>query len=157
MTESIFNSTFEMELRILLLMSAAKKKAFSVERIISMDFIICYAEFFQLPYLNPQGDNQYMFSELASRRERIREAVKELVLQGFLNVGLDNGYVFSITDTGNKYIKKLESEYAVQYRTIAGAAIKRFKDHSDLQLDYMINESAVKAVRGGGHVLHKEV
>lgn len=30
MTDSVFNSTFEMELRVLLLMSAAKKKAFSL-------------------------------------------------------------------------------------------------------------------------------
>ena len=130
-------------------MSAAKKRAFSVERIISLDFIVCYAGIFQLPYLNPQGDNEYMFSELASRRERIQEAVKSLVVQGLLEVGLDNGYVFSITDTGSKYIKKLKSEYAVQYKTIAADAIKRFKDYSDLQLDRMINDSAVKSVRGG--------
>ena len=149
MTESIFNSTFEMELRILLLMSAAKKKAFSVERIVSLDFIVCYAGYFQLPYLNPQGENEYMFSELAGRRERIQEAVKSLVIQGLLEVGLDNGYVFSITETGSKYIRKLKSEYAVQYKTIAADAIKRFKDYSDLQLDRMINNSAVKSVRGG--------
>ncbi len=149
MTESVFNSTFEMELRILLLMSAAKKKSFSVERIVSMDFIVCYAGVFQLPYLNPQGDNQYMFSELASRRERIQEAVKSLVLQGLLDVGLDKGYVFSVTDAGSKYVRKLKNEYAVQYKTIATDAIKRFKDYSDLQLDRMINDSAVKSVRGG--------
>ena len=149
MTESVFNSTFEMELRVLLLLSAAKKRAFSVERIVSLDFIVCYAGNFQLPYLNPQGDNQYMFSELASRRERIQEAVKSLVVQGLLDVGLDNGYFFSITETGSKYIKKLKSEYAVQYKTIAADAIKKFKDYSDLQLDRMINDSAVKSVRGG--------
>lgn len=149
MTESVFNSTFEMELRILLLMSAAKKKAFSIDRIVSLDFIVCYAGYFQLPYLNPQGDNQYMFSELASRHKRIQEAVKVLVVQGLLDVGLENGYVFSITDTGSKYIKKLQSEYAVQYKTIATDVIKRFKDYSDLQLERMINDSAVKSVRGG--------
>lgn len=149
MTESVFNSTFEMELRILLLVSAAKKKAFSIDRIVSLDFIVCYAGYFQLPYLNPQGDNQYMFSELASRRERIQEAVKSLVVQGLLDVGLENGYVFSITDIGSKYIKKLQSEYAVQYKTIATDAIKRFKDYSDLQLERMINDSAMKSVRGG--------
>ena len=141
MTESVFNSTFEMELRILLLMSAAKKKAFSLDRIVSLDFIVCYAGSFQLPYLNPQGDNQYMFSELASRRERIQEAVKSLVVQGLLEVGLENGYVFSI--------KRLKCEYAVQYKTIAVDAIKRFKGYSDLQLDRMINDSAVKSARGG--------
>ena len=149
MTESVFNSTFEMERRILLLVSAAKKKAFSIDRIVSLDFIVCYAGYFQLPYLNPQGDNQYMFSELASRRERIQEAVKSLVVQDLLDVGLENGYVFSITDIGSKYIKKLQSEYAVQYKAIATDAIKRFKDYSDLQLERMINDSAVKSVRGG--------
>ena len=149
MTESVFNSTFEMELRVLLLMSAAKKKAYSIERIVSLDFIVCYAGYFQLPYLNPQGDNQYMFSELASRRERLQEAVKGLVVQGLLNVEMDNGYAFSITDAGSKYIRKLKSEYALQYKAIAVDAIKRFKDYSDLQLDHMINDSAVKSVRGG--------
>ena len=149
MTESVFNSTFEMELRVLLLMSAAKKKAYSIERIVSLDFIVCYAGYFQLPYLNPQGDNQYMFSELASRRERLQEAVKGLVVQGLLNVEMDNGYAFSITDEGSKYIRKLKSEYALQYKAIAADAIKRFKDYSDLQLDHMINDSAVKSVRGG--------
>ena len=149
MTESVFNSTFEMELRVLLLMSAAKKKAYSIQRIVSLDFIVCYAGYFQLPYLNPQGDNQYMFSELASRRERLQEAVKGLVVQGLLNVEMDNGYAFSITDAGSKYIRKLKSEYALQYKAIAADAIKRFKDYSDLQLDHMINDSAVKSVRGG--------
>jgi hypothetical protein len=138
-----------MELRVLLLMSAAKKKAYSIERIVSLDFIVCYAGYFQLPYLNPQGDNKYMFSELASRRERLQEAVKGLVVQGLLNVEMDNGYAFSITDAGSKYIRKLKSEYALQYKAIAADAIKRFKDYSDLQLDHMINDSAVKSVRGG--------
>jgi hypothetical protein len=90
-----------------------------------------------------------MFSELASRRERLQEAVKGLVVQGLLNVEMDNGYAFSITDAGSKYIRKLKSEYALQYKAIAADAIKRFKDYSDLQLDHMINDSAVKSVRGG--------
>ncbi len=149
MTDTVFNSTFELELRILLLLLAAKKKAFSIERIVSMDFIVCYAGSFQFPYLNPQGENQMMFSELASRRERTQEAVKSLVVQGLLDVELENGYIFSISDAGSKYIKKLKSEYAVQYKTIAAEAIKRFKDYSDLQLERMINDSAVKSGRGG--------
>ena len=149
MTDSVFNSTFEMELRVLLLMSAAKEKCFSLERIVSLDFIVCYAGSFQMPYLNPHGDNRNMFSELASRRARIQEAIKKLVVQGLLDVGLDNGYVFSVTDVGNKFIKKLKSEYAVQYKMIASNAIKRYKDYSDLKLDRMIHDSAVKLVQGG--------
>lgn len=149
MTDSIFNSSFEIELRILLLLSAARKKAFAIERIVALDFIVCYARNFQMPYLNPQGDNQYMFAELASRRERIRDAIKSLVTQGLIEVSLDKGYVFNISDGGNVFIRKLKSEYAVQYKKIAADAIKQFKSYSDLDLDRMINDSAVKAVRGG--------
>ena len=149
MTESVFNSSFEIELRILLLLSAARKKAYAIERIVALDFITCYAGNFQMPYLNPQGDNQFMFAELARRRERIRDAIKSLVTQGLIEVSLDQGYTFSITDAGNGFVRKLKSEYAVQYKKIAADAIKQFKSYSDLELDRMINDSAVKAVRGG--------
>lgn len=149
MTESVFNSTFEIELRILLLLSAARKRAYAIERIVALDFITCYAGNFQMPYLNPQGDNQFMFAELASRRERIRDAIKSLVTQGLIEVSIDQGYTFSISDAGNGFVRKLKSEYAVQYKKIAADAIKQFKSYSDLELDRMINDSAVKAVRGG--------
>lgn len=66
MTESVFNSSFEIELRALLLLSAARKKAYAIERIVALNFITCYTGNFQMPYLNPQGDNQFMFTELES-------------------------------------------------------------------------------------------
>jgi len=72
MNQTVFNSTFETELRILLLLASAKKKAFALERIVSLDFITCYAGNFQLPYLNIQGDNQFMYSELGVRRESVQ-------------------------------------------------------------------------------------
>lgn len=148
MTDGVFNSTFEMEPRILMLLSAAQKKAFSLERIVSLDFIVCYAARFQLPFLNLQGDNRLMFSELASRRARIQGTVKNLVVQGLLDVSMNNGYEFRITDAGKKFTRKLESDYATQYREIAVVAVKRFKNYSDLELDRMINDSAVKMARG---------
>ena len=149
MTNSIFNSTFEFELRVLLLLSAARKKAFAIERIVSLDFIVCYAGNFQMPYLNPQGDNQYMFSELASRREHIRDAIRSLVTQGLIEVSFDNGYIFNISDAGNSFVRKLKSEYANQYKKIAADTIKQFKVYSDLELDHMLHDSSVKAVKGG--------
>ena len=107
------------------------------------------ADDFQPEYGRMTFADRIALGDLKDKINALQEAVKSLVVQGLLEVGLDNGYVFSITDTGSKYIKKLKSEYAVQYKTIAADAIKRFKDYSDLQLDRMINDSAVKSVRGG--------
>lgn len=149
MSESVFNSIFETELRVLLLLSVARKKAYAVERVVALDFIICYAERFQMPYLNPHGDNQFMYAELTGRRERIVEAIKHLVTQGLLEVTIDHGYTFSISETGSAYVRKLKSEYSKQYKAIAKDAIRQFKGYSDLQLDQMLYEKSTQPVKGG--------
>lgn len=149
MANNLFNSTFEVELRILCLLNSGRKVTMSTDRIVYMDFIVCYAGCFQLPYINLHGDNDYMYGELANRKELVGEAVKSLVVQGLLNVTIDRGYLYSISDSGRKYIKQLKSEYAVQYKEIAADAIKAFKKNSDGELARLIQGNAVKALKGG--------
>ena len=91
MKENLFNSTFEVELRILCLLSAGRQLQMSVDRIVSMDFIVCYAECFQLPYQNLHGDNDYMYGELSNRKSLTEEAIKSLVVQGLVDVKIDAG------------------------------------------------------------------
>ena len=148
MRNSVINSELETEVRTLLLLSSARKKALTLERIVALDFIVCYAGSFQFPYLNPQGDNRYMFAELGSRRERIRAAIKDLVLRGLVDVHFDSGYCFSISDRGSAFIRKLKSEYAIQYKKIAQDAISRYKAYSDADLDRIIHNSAVSSIGG---------
>ena len=144
----LFNSIFETELRCLLLLSA-KRQSLSLDRIVSLDFISCYSEEFQLPFANLHGNNDYMYSEITSRRLLLRDAVKSLVTQGMVDVSIDGGYLFSISDRGRKYIKKLESEYSSEYKTIAEEAIKMYKNKSDVELELMIQNNALRSVKGG--------
>ena len=144
---NLFNSTFEVELRILCLLGSGRKSQLSLGKIVSMDFIVCYAESFQLPFRNLHGDNASMYGELANRRELCEEAIKALVTEGLVDVTIDAGYLYSISATGRKYIKKLKSEYAVQYQKIAGEVIKNFKKYSDGELSLMIQDNALRALR----------
>jgi len=149
MGSNLFNSTFEVELRILSLLNSGRKMAMSLDRIVSLDFIVCYAGCFQLPYMNLHGDNEYMYGELSNRKYLANDAIKDLVVQGLVDVTIDNGYIFSISATGRKYIKKLRSEYASDYKEIAEIAIKEFKKYSDSALAIMIQDNALKSVKGG--------
>lgn len=137
-----------MELRILLLLSTGRKKNYTIERIVELDFIICYAESFQLPYENLHGDNNYMYGELSNRRFLVREAVKELVTKGLIKVNICDGYQFSISEAGRKYIKKLKSTYATQYLMIAVEVVKTFSKLSDEQLATSIRENAIRELEG---------
>lgn len=148
MKNRLFNSVFEMELRILLLLSTGRKKNYTIERIVELDFIICYAESFQLPYENLHGDNNYMYGELSNRRFLVRKAVKELVTKGLIEVNICDGYQFSISETGRKYIKKLKSTYATQYLMIAVEVVKTFSKLSDEQLATSIRENAIRELGG---------
>lgn len=149
MTNRLFNSVFEMELRILLTLLANKKSEPSIDRMISMDFITCYAEKFQLPFDSLHGNNRLMYGEMANRRVLAQEAIKSLVTQGFVNVTVNKGYYYCISSTGEKYIKSLTSEYSQQYLEIAKEVSRVFKKYSDLELEVIIHDNALNSERRG--------
>lgn len=148
MKNKLFNSPFEMSLRITLLLAAAPKEKFSVDRIIGLDFISCYAADFNMPYANLHGDNGYRYGEIVGRRLLVQEAVKSLVTQGLIDVMVDRGYLFSISKAGQKYAGSLETDYAQEYGTIAKAAVSKYKDNSDAGILATIQNLAVRALRG---------
>ena len=90
-----------------------------------------------------------MYGELSNRKSLTEEAIKSLVVQGLVDVKIDAGYLYSISETGRKYIKKLKSEYATQYKEISVATVKTFKKYSDNELALTIQENALKSVKGG--------
>ena len=123
MKNKLFNSPFEMSLRIVLLLASAPKEKFSVDRIIGLDFISCYFSDFGLPFPNLHGDNGYRYGEIVGRRLLVQEAVKSLVTQGLIEVTIDRGYLFSISASGSKYAEKLETDYAIDYKAIAQVTV----------------------------------
>lgn len=144
----LFNSPFEMSLRIVLLLAAAKKEKLSVDRIIGLDFISCYASDFGLPYPNLHGDNGYRYGEIVGRRLLVQESIKRLVTHGFIEVIVDQGYLFSISETGKNFVMKLGTKYAKEYRAVAQAAIVKYKDDTDSGILAIIHNHAINALRG---------
>lgn len=78
----LFNSTFEVSLRALLLLSQTTDVNMTIDRLVAYDFISLYSRNFDLGDINLHGDNEYGFSELSARRTVMQEALKELVLDG---------------------------------------------------------------------------
>ncbi len=131
MKNKLFNSPFEMMLRVLLFLSQDDKNYYFIDRIILLDFVSCYAADFQLPYSNLHGTNNYKFGEIASRRQLVQEAMKLLVTKGLVEVKVDKGYWFCISKLGITYANTLNSSYANEYRAISKAAIKKYRKESD--------------------------
>lgn len=138
----LFNSKFEICPRILLVLNSSPGSEFTEDRIFSLDFICVYSHEFGLTADNLHGDNAFKFSEVTARMQMIHEGIRQLVLDGLAEVSVDNGFRFTVSDTGRRYISEFESTYAQVYSERLKYVNERYLENSDADLLKMIEEKA---------------
>ena len=77
----LYNSTFENSIRVLLLLNKYEMPQ-TLDMVYVIDFMTLYGASLGITDHNLNGDNDYKFSVFASHRECVKEALKELVLNG---------------------------------------------------------------------------
>lgn len=144
----IFNSEFENELR-LILMIAAFKKPQNADMIYAADFMVTYGQTFGIADRNLNGENMYKFSEFVSRRPLVQMILKELTFNGYAKPLLtSSGIVYQLTDEGELMSKSLDSDYAREYRATATEVIKYIGRKSERTLISEINKMAALSLKG---------
>lgn len=137
---NLFNTTFEISIRVLLLLSKYHQPI-SFERILVTDFITTYGCDFEISDTNLNGDNSYRFSEFIARRELIQRAIKKLVLQGLIQPSKDNlGFVYELSNDGKQLIPKFVSVYAEKYIQTANNTVEYLQGKSETELLKEINK-----------------
>ena len=144
----VFNSSFEISLRILLLLDSAGTSR-SLTDIVLTDFIATYGREFGISDHNLNGNNLLMYSELASRREIIQLALKELVLTACVfPVQTEAGFLFKITELGQKSIRSMFGMYATEYRSALSAAFRLTERCSTSEVEKMIYDQSLASLQG---------
>lgn len=148
---SVFNTSFEVSLRVLLALSVCGKPR-TVDMIAAMDFISVYGKNFGIAETNLHGDNSYKYGEFANRRVMVRKALKLLVLDGMVDVyEKDGGFHFAINDAGEAFCASLSSEYATEYAEIAEKVVTYIDGKSERQITAEISRQSVASLRLGGY------
>ena len=139
---------FEVSLRVLIILNVSNARL-SVDRISALDFMTIYGKDFGVSECNLHGDNDYRFSEYASKRDIISQAVKNLVLVGYILPHCNkSGFTYSISKSGISFCHALNNEYAEKYSTIAKKAHSTFSSCSDRKIVYTINKYAISGFGG---------
>jgi len=134
MMSRLFNSVLENSLRILILLDEYDMPK-TLDMLYVIDFMALYGKSLGITEQNLNGDNRYKFSVFASHRENVREALKELVLNGTAQVVNYKGCLsFVITPEGEDVSNLLNSEYAVEYRKNVRAVIKTTEGQTERTL-----------------------
>lgn len=136
----IFNSTFEVTLRILLVLSGMKI-SLRQEQILYIDFLCCYSADYGLAEENLNGKSNIKLAELALRRKKIRSALKQAVLDGFVvPFDADDGILYKISGKGENLAGQLNSTYANRYKNNVEIVNERFSEYSDKKLlDFVLS------------------
>lgn len=142
----IFNSDFEMKLRVLLLLSQTKREL-SKEEIVNFDFISIYSAEFGIGEDNLHGDNKFKYGEFASRQELCWMALKQLVVEGLVTVVTNDGFSYKISETGIQYTNDMESTYSIEYRDIAQKVFLQYSDYSEKEIRSEIDQKAIESAR----------
>lgn len=145
----VFNSTFEVSLRLLLLLSVSSDVGLSIDRIATYDFITIYSRYFGLSDKVLHGENEFGYSEIASRRNKAQIAIKGMVLDGFVHViRSEDGYKYHLTENGKKVASNMVSEYAAAYRDLAKLTVKKFSKKTETEIMAVISTASIKSLRG---------
>ena len=150
MNVSVFNSLHKLSYRVLLLLYIHGSEKVSVDRLTALDYITVYGNDFGISHENLHGNNRFRFSEYAGRRKSINEALKSLVLIGYIQFhSLKRGFLYSITQTGQQVCKTLNDSYASKYIENGKMAISFADEMSDRELTKAINEYSIFIAQEG--------
>lgn len=97
---------------------------------------------------NLRGINHFSFSELTSKRAICSEGVKSFVLDGLITVERNkNGFIYSLSSSGTKYVEALDSDYKEQYLKIVKNVHSKYGHVPETELINTINHAAVNSLR----------
>ena len=144
----LFNTPFEVSLRILLILSAVKPHSITIDRIAAYDLMTVYGRDFGMAEQNLHGENQFSFSELPAKRKQLNGALRSLVLDGFVSVAPSpRGFLFGLNERGREFVKSMQSEYAAAYRETVKKTHRMFGKTSDASLLSKITKQAMDALK----------
>ncbi|HFI0435169.1 hypothetical protein QE611_04045 [Streptococcus suis] len=141
----IYNSKQEVAIQCLLTLNCNNKKSLTLDRLWLETFLTINAKDFGISEKNLYGDSIYNNAQLTSRYKSVKESIlllisKELIIHDRHSENL----AFTITPKGVTFCAALTSHFSKKYIQAADKVNTIFKEKTDLELLYYINQVLLK-------------
>ena len=147
---NIFNSNFEVSLRVALILNEYHPLCLTSDTITKIDFISVYGSTFEISETNLQGDNIFKFSQLPIRHQLIEQALKRLIYKGLATINFDEkGFVYKISQKGIKYSDSLTSDYANIFKETVNQSRKFIINNTEQDVVNMIRGYSIRSLKEG--------
>ncbi len=144
----LLGSSFEISLRILLMLNEMPSLALDAQQISAIDFIAVYAADYKILDENLHGYGSYRFSEYPSRKQMVSSALKTLVLDGhILFTPNKNGYAYKISNSGRMLAKSLAGSYSDEYKIAIHAVTSNYDISNEQAMLNDINQHTIRSLQ----------
>lgn len=128
---------FECALRFLVLLESSERLMSEYE-LVAFDYISTFGRDFGIADYNLNGDNVYRDSEYYTRRQIASEAIKTLVLRGFVNVDASDGFRYGISEKGASVVDGVGGAYQATYMELTKKALEKYGGYSEKRIIQLI-------------------
>ena len=147
---NIFNSNFEVSLRVVLILDEYHPLCLTSDTITNIDFISVYGATFEIAETNLHGDNIFKFSQLTIRNQIIEQALITLLYKGLATIDFDErGFVYKISEKGMIYSASLTSDYANTFRETVFKTRKFIINNTEQDVLNMIRGYSIRSLKKG--------
>lgn len=144
----LLGSSFEITLRILLMLNEIPSLALDSQQISAIDFIAVYAADYKILDENLHGYGSYRFSEYPSRKQTVSSAIKKLVLDGYiLFTPNKKGYAYKISNSGRTLAKSLAGSYSDEYKIAIHAVTSNYDISNEQTMLNDINQHTIRSLQ----------
>ena len=128
---------FECALRFLVLLESSGKLMSEYE-LVTFDYISTFGRDFGIADYNLNGDNVYRDSEYYTRRKIASEAIRTLVLRGFVDVDDSDGFRYRISEKGISVADRVDGSYQATYTELTKKAFEKYGEYSETSIIQLI-------------------
>lgn len=138
--KSPLNSSLEVGLRILMLLSRAFPSCLDINRLVLLDHGLLHSSDLGGPEsLHPAIPIRA--GELGMKRRVIEQGLEVMIRAGLVSIEIDeSGIQFRATDEGPSFVDILSSDYAITLRSRAAWVIEHFQDLTESSLREQMRE-----------------
>ena len=128
---------FECALIFLVLLESSGKLMSEYE-LVTFDYISTFGRDFGIADYNLNGDNVYRDSEYYTRRKIASEAIRTLVLRGFVDVDDSDGFRYRISEKGISVADRVDGAYQATYTELTKKAFEKYGEYSETSIIQLI-------------------
>ncbi|MDP9702408.1 hypothetical protein J2T16_005386 [Paenibacillus intestini] len=138
----LFNSTLEVSLRLLVLLSQDSNKTYDTDRLVILDYFILHAKDIDCEQENLHPSLPLRSSEIIIKRKLVSEGLELLISRGLIEIIYkDTGIYYKSNKLTHMFTNLLKSDYFNRLKGLSNWVVEKYGSFDTPELNSIVNKN----------------